>query len=203
MHATLPYDPKKAHEYYLRTRKLKGRKSGQVDPKTADLAKRLSGKTDDQIRGEAAKSKDPAEKKLINTMLKNRQQIRSAAGSKPKKDPKILAQQRQHAAARVASLRSELADLNKKLKDALSKKRQSTAKEKRGPTAAEKSKSARESKKYQAKNKQTLANKRQASSSKKSTSARSRASSVESLSRRVTETKGKLDAAIKRQKSLG
>lgn len=204
MHGTTPYDPKKAHAYYLRTRQLKGRKKGHVDPKTADLAKRLKGKSDDQIRAEAAKSQDPAEKQLINTMLRNRQQIQSRGGSKKAKvDPKVLAQQRKHVAARVASLRSELADLNKKLKDAMAKKRKSTAKEKRGPTAAEKSKSARESKKFRDKNKQKLANKRRASSSKKSTPARTRASSVDSLKRQISEAQGKLDAAIHRQKSLG
>jgi hypothetical protein len=32
MHADAPYDPKKAHEYYLRTRKLKGRKAGAGQP---------------------------------------------------------------------------------------------------------------------------------------------------------------------------
>src|SRR5436190_5524622 len=29
MHGTTPYDPRKAHEYYLKTRHLKGRKKGQ------------------------------------------------------------------------------------------------------------------------------------------------------------------------------
>lgn len=202
MHVALPYDPKKAHEYYLRTRKLKGRKKGQVDPKVADLAKRLRGKTDEQIRKEAENSKDPAEKKLITTMLKNRQQIRSTGGSK-KVSPKVLEQQKKNAAARVASLRTQLADLNRQLKDAMAKQRKSKAKEKRGPTTAEKSKAAREAKKYQDKNKQTLANKRQTSSSKKSTSAKTRDNSVDSLARRVSETKGKLNAAIERQKSLG
>jgi hypothetical protein len=203
MHGTAPYDPKKAHAYYLRVRQLKGRKKGHgVDPKTADLAKRLSGKTDDQIRAEAAKSRDPAEKQLINTMLANRQKIHGKDGPK-KVDPKVLAEQKKHAAARVASLRSELADLNQKLKDAVAKERKSKAKAKRGPTAAEKSKNARESKKYKDKHKQELSNKSRASSSKKHSSARSRASSVDSLKRRVTETQGKLHAAIQREKSLG
>lgn len=33
-HAGKPYDPQKAHEYYLRTRKLKGRKSGSKESLT-------------------------------------------------------------------------------------------------------------------------------------------------------------------------
>lgn len=32
MHGTAPYDPAKARAYYLRTRKLKGRKKGAQDP---------------------------------------------------------------------------------------------------------------------------------------------------------------------------
>jgi hypothetical protein len=34
MHGARPYDPQKAHEYYLRTRKLKGRRKGQGDSYT-------------------------------------------------------------------------------------------------------------------------------------------------------------------------
>lgn len=202
MHGPRAYDPKKAHEYYLRVRKLKGRKKGrQLDPKVGELAKRLAGMSDKEIHNEIAKSTNPAEKKLIGIMLTNRQKIQSKKAT-PKVDPKVLAQQKQHAAARVASLRSELADLNTKLKAALAKSRQSKAKAKRGPTAADKSKSAREAKQYRAKHKTKLATKR-AASSKKFTSARTRSSSVEALTKQITETKGKLDAAIKRQKSLG
>lgn len=198
MHEARPYDPKKAHEYYLRVRKLKGRKKGPIDPKVATLAKRLAGMSDKEIHNEVAKSKDPVEKKLIATMLGNRQRIQSK-----KVDPKVLAVQKQHAAERVASLRSELADLNKKLKEALDKQRKTKAKAARGPTAADKSKSSRDAKKYRDKNKQTLSNKRRGASGKKSTSTRTRDNSVDSLKKRVNETQGKLDTAIKRQKSLG
>jgi len=34
MHGVKPYDPQKAHEYYLRTRKLKGRRKGRGDSYT-------------------------------------------------------------------------------------------------------------------------------------------------------------------------
>jgi chromosome segregation ATPase len=50
MHASAPYDPKKAHEYYLRTRKLKGRKPGQAQPPTA----KKSAKTPQQVAKEKA-----------------------------------------------------------------------------------------------------------------------------------------------------
>lgn len=43
MHGPQPYDPAKAREYYLRTRKLKGRKKGQADP-TSPQSKKLVAK---------------------------------------------------------------------------------------------------------------------------------------------------------------
>lgn len=137
MHGTRPYDPKKAHEYYMRTRKLKGRKKGQVDPKVADLAKRLRGKTDTQIRDEAEKSTDPAERKLIMQMLKNRQTIRSQnalkkvgsnsikSGDVQKRTAKEKARSAAEAASKLKSATKEveaasqeLADLNDSLKAA-------------------------------------------------------------------------------------
>lgn len=97
MHGSQPYDPKKAREYYLRTRKLKGRKKGKgVDPakrrtaflkklggdnvhETAALVKRMRGLSDEQMLAEA--KKNPKHAKAINTLIRNRQRIRS---SKPK-----------------------------------------------------------------------------------------------------------------------
>lgn len=197
MHAGRPYDPKKAHEYYLRTRKLKGRKKGQFSPKVANLAKRLAGMSDEQIQQEIHNSKDPAEKKLIGIMLGNRQKKQGAA--KPKATP----EQKAAAAKRVSSLQSKLADLNKRLKDAMAKARKSEAKKKRGPTAADKSKKARESKQYRDKHKQKLSNKRKTAASKDKASGRSRADSVSAIKFDIAETKGKLQKAIERQKALG
>lgn len=197
VHAGKPYDPKKAHEYYLRTRELKGRKKGQFDPKVANLAKRLAGMSDEQIQQEIKKSKDPAEKKLIGIMLGNRQKKQQVT------KPKVTPEQKQAAAHRVVSIRSELADLHKKLKDALAKSRKSAAKAKRGPTKADKSKQAREAKKYRDKNKQKLANKRKAAVSKDKASGKPKADSVDSLKKQIAETKGRLAKAVERQKALG
>lgn len=199
MHAGRPYDPKKAHEYYLRTRKLKGRQKGQYNPHLATLAKRLAGMSDEQIHEEIKKSNNPAEKKLIQIMLGNRQRIQGKAPTKPKATP----EQKAAAARRVSSLQSKLSDLNRKLKDAMAKARKSEAKKKRGPTQAEKSKQARESKKYRQKHKQKLASKRKTAASKDKASGRSRADSVESIKAEIAETKGRLHKAIARQKALG
>lgn len=200
MHGTRPYDPKKAHEYYLRTRNLKGRKKGQYDPKVASLAKELAGMTDGQIKDRIKKTKDPAERKLIGIMLTKRQKIHGAKTSSKK--TKATPEEKQAAAKRVSSLQSKLAELNKRLKDALAKARKSEAKKKRGPTAADKSKKARESRKYRDKNKQKLRNKRTAAKKDKA-SGRSRADSVETIKSDIAETKGRLEKAIARQKALG
>lgn len=197
MHGAKPYDPKKAHEYYLRTRNLKGRKKGQYDPKVATLAKRLAGMSDKQIQDEIKKSNDPAEKKLIGIMLGNRQKKQTA--TKPKATP----EQKQAAARRVSTLQSKLADLNEKLKAATAKARKSEAKRKRGPTQADKSKKARESKQYRDKHKQKLASKRRTATSKDKASGKSRADSVSSIKSDIAETKGRLQKAIARQKALG
>ena len=199
-HGPRPYDPKKAHEYYLRTRKLKGRKKGQYDPAVANLAKRLAGMSDSQIQDEIKKSKNPAERKLIGIMLSNRQKTHG-----PKGPAKVQAtpEQKQAAAKRVASLQTKLAELNQKLKVAMAKARESEAKKKRGPTQADKSKKARESKKYRDKHKQKLATKRKTAASKDKASGTSRADSVSSIKSDIAETKGRLQKAIARQKALG
>lgn len=97
MHGSQPYDPKKAHDYYLRNRKLKGRKKGKgVDRakhrtaflkkigganvrETVDLVKRMRGMSDEQMLAEA--EKNPKQAKAINNLIRNRQRIRA---SKPK-----------------------------------------------------------------------------------------------------------------------
>jgi len=198
MHGPRPYDPKKAHDYYIRTRHLKGRKKGQVNPKVASLAKRLAGKSDEHIQGEIAKSTNPAEKKLMQAMLANRQR-RQGKKSQPKATP----EQRQAAARRVASLQAKLGELNQKLKEAMAKARKSDAKKKRGPTAADKSKKARDAKQYRQKHKQKLANKSKTAASKDKASGKPRADSVESIKSDIAETKGRLKTAIARQKALG
>lgn len=197
MHAGRPYDPKKAHEYYLRTRELKGRKKGQFHPKVAALAKRLAGMSDNQIKEEIQKSSNPAEKRLIGIMLGNRQKKQGT--SKPRATP----EEKAAAAKRVSSLQSKLADLNRKLKEATAKTRKSEAKKKRGPTQADKSKKTRESKQYREKHKQKLANKRKTATSKDKASGKSRADSVSSIKFDIAETKGRLQKAIARQKALG
>jgi hypothetical protein len=203
MHGRVAYDPKKAHDYYLRTRKLKGRK--KVSPQVAAAAKRLAGKSDAEITAEINKTKDPNEAKLMQTLLKSRQKLRGkTAVAKAVSKPKVKAtlEQKQAAAKQVTSIRSELAELNNRLKEAKAKARKSETKAKRGPTAADKSEKARESKKYRDKHKQTLANKGKTATNKDKASGKTRADSVTSLERKISETKDRLVKAIAKEKAL-
>lgn len=101
MHGSAPYDAAKAHDYYMRTRKLKGRKKGtaKVDPaahekflknlpmgkagastkEIGDLVKSMAGKSDIELlsQAEQARKKDPHKADTIVALLKNRQGIRA------------------------------------------------------------------------------------------------------------------------------
>lgn len=111
MHGKRPYDPVKARAYYLRTRKLKGRKKGTADQRANQIKYRaaldnflkklpmavegadlkttekfvdeMRGKTDAELRAEAAKIKrekgndDGAQVATIEALLKNRDRVRS------------------------------------------------------------------------------------------------------------------------------
>lgn len=242
MHGNSVYDPKKAHEYYLRTRKLKGRQKGQAAPppkqnsskgkevenflnklpmsaagfKTQEIAsfvKEAVKKTDDEVKADIENLnkhltvQNAAKAATLDVLLRNRSAKpaaeKPAKKAPPKKDPQILKRQKQHAARRVASIRSELADLNRKLKDAMAEARKSEAKKKRGPTRAEKTKAAKEAKKYRDKHKQKLANKRKGAASKSKASGKPKADTVTSLKNKIDETRGRLDKAIQAQKALG
>jgi hypothetical protein len=61
MHGTTPYDPRKAHEYYLKTRHLKGRKKGQSKyTVTFDSGKKV------QLNAKQLKKKKPT---LLSVLL--------------------------------------------------------------------------------------------------------------------------------------
>ena len=86
------YDPVKAREYYLRTRKLKGRKKAAAKPVGAAASIKLTPKG--PPKGLASK---PAAKKPT--------------------DPKVLAKQRKQAAERVNKLKDELKEVQARLKE--------------------------------------------------------------------------------------
>jgi hypothetical protein len=87
MHAGAPYDPKKAHDYYERTKKLKGRKKGSAKPPSATnragakppvkkhtQVKDLSPQQKKELQAYAAQKVQEAQKKLneLNRKLKDK-----------------------------------------------------------------------------------------------------------------------------------
>lgn len=262
MHGTALYDPKKAHEYYLRTRELKGRKKGKGEPtsvkreagavdkgkqeqflnnlpmtkagmprqEVVDMIKKVASLSDAQIHveiGQIRQSKEENADAKIATLehlmllrKSSQKSVKQPLAKKPGKsaEQKGLEKAADNAASqvtpaqakkllataskRVTSIKQELADLNNKLKKAMAAARKSAAKEKRGPTASEKSKAARESKKYRDKNKQKIANKAKRASSKSKSKSGSKKDSVADLKKRISEVQGRLDVAVKKQKSL-
>jgi hypothetical protein len=139
----VPYDPVKAHEYYLRIRELKGRKKGQVGVSAPrelhpSYTVRLhDGKTVHLSAKQLAEQKAYAAKRVSDI-----------------KD-------------RLAELGSEL---RKMMSEAKKKSVKSKRDAEKKPTVAEKSKAARESKQYREKHRAKLAAKRKSPDSKKSDS---------------------------------
>jgi len=178
MHGRAPYDPVKAHEYYIRTRQLKGRKKGSNVPQTPTGARKKSSKF--RVSYEGGK-----------TVELTAQQ---------------LAEQQAYAAKRANDIKKSLAELGTKLKNKIADAKEREAKAKReakkAPTAAEKSQAARESKKYREKHKTELATKAKKAGSKESTTATSKTDSVASLEKQITEIKGRLTAAVAKQRAL-
>lgn len=181
IHATLPYDPAKAHQYYLRTRQLKGRKLGQnVVPSR----------------------KNP----LVGDTGQSTYTVKLPDGSTSVVTAKQLSEQKAYAAQRVGEIKKALSafssDLKKAMREARMKKAESERNANKPPTAVEKSKAARESKQFQEKHKTELATKAKirAKSSPKTTS--DNTDPVAELNTRVTQIKDSLKAAVAQQRAL-
>lgn len=180
-HLAAGYDPVKAHEYYIRTRKLKGRKSAgnqlvptKGPPKGKDPR---TGKTKEQISKDARTK----QRKELGERIK-------ALGDKLKK-----------LKARILELELEEASENRKSKA----KSERAAKEAAKPdSAAEKAEKARDAEKYRDKNQQKLQSKSNDSSSSGSgSSSKSPAKvsdSIDDLKALATRVEGKL--AVAKQK---
>lgn len=175
------YDPVKAHQYYLRTRKLKGRKSGSADSKRPDFAGSL------KVGAIKAKRKQDAKARQRKELA---EAIRNLEDRLKKLEALIRTKQHEEAAE------------NRKSKA----KKERAAKEKDKPkSAAEKAKIARENKKYREKNQQKLksdAKKRDGSSGGGSSSKTNKDSksgpSVSDLKTLATRVRGQI--AVAKQK---
>jgi hypothetical protein len=176
MHANVPYDPKKAHEYYLRTRKLKGRKPAAAKP------------------GLGSRS---ALAKAAQNQPKKHTQI-SDLSPQQKRELQVVAR------ARVEKAQQKLSELNKKLKDKLAEAKKAERDAKKPKTAAEKSKDAREAKKYRQSHKTEISTKSKAKrgSDKASGKDASSNNSVEGLKKQIASAEKELATAKAKQKAL-
>ena len=185
MHGSAPYDPVKAHEYYIKNRKLKGRKPGEED---------------------LAKDKKPKSSGSF-TVKSN--------GKTYKLSSQQLTEQKAYAAQRVMGIKKKLHKLNVELKKKMAEAKKTetetkkTAKEAKKPdSAAEKSSKAKDSEKYRDKNKQTLKNKSKKAASEEKTESgeksdkKSGTDSVESLKKTIEGAQKNLKDALNRQRAL-
>lgn len=177
MHAKEPYDPAKAHEYYLRTRKLKGRKAG---------IKEVVGK-----------------KQTMGRKLGAPQTYTVTVGGKTAQlTAKQLKEQKAYAAQRVVAIKKKLAKLNAELKKRVAEAKKAERDAKKPDTAAEKSQKARDAKKYRDKNQQKLASKGKRVASENKTSSDSKPDSVAELKKTIVGVNKSLKAAVERQRVL-
>lgn len=189
MHGADPYDPVKAHDYYIRTRKLKGRKKGSAPP--------LSGKT----AGSPSFTVDLGGGKVRMTSKELKAQQAYAAERVKEIKDKIA---KLHELLKEKMKNAEKAD--RKHKEAL-----------KPDTAAEKADKARESKKYRDKHKQELKTKAKEAASKSGGSSQGNSggssdsgsskgskgqSEVARLKSSIKKAQAKLTVAINRQKAL-
>jgi hypothetical protein len=177
------YDPVKAHEYYEKHKKLKGRKKGSAQPRPNRNAG--TGKIPTGFAKSNAKRHESAKAKQKKELAARIQSL-----SKKLNELEALIRKKEH---------EEKAD-NRKSKA----KKERAAKEKDKPkTAAEKAKAARENEKYRDKHKQGLKNKAKKAASKSggSSSSKNKPAAKASVSElKVLATKVKGQIAVAKQK---
>lgn len=181
IHARTPYDPVKAHQYYLRTRKLKGRKVG---------------------RSAAPTRKNP----LIGDTSETRYIVDLGEGQILNLTKQQLDEQKAYAAERVKQIKESLKDLGSKLREAMADAKERKAKAEREaakpPTAAEEAEAARESKQYREKHKTELATKAKRKARTKTETKSESADPVAELETKVSQIKDSLKAAVAQQRAL-
>lgn len=184
MHGSRPYDPIKAHEYYMRTRKLKGRQ----------VRKELPASVRSRMRENFSVTKSPTYSVIL------------ANGEKVIFTRRQLVEQRAYIAKRVESIKKNLEKLNAKLsvmmKEAEEKKAKSIREANKKPTAAEKSKAARESKQYREKHKTELATKSRQANKNEPKKEPAKTDPVEELTNKINIVKDRLTAAVAKQRAL-
>ena len=180
MHADhAPYDPRKAHEYYLRTRKLKGRRKGSAQPPPAQRS---------QFGRKAAKPAPKRHTQISDLSPQQKQEMRA------------------YAAQRVKAAQSKLTELNKKLKEKMAEAKKAERDAKKPPTASEKAKAAREAKKYRQSHKTELKSKAKAARAKagggSDSKGKTTSDSISGLKKQIAAAEKELAVAKAKQKAL-
>lgn len=193
------YDPVKAHEYYEKHKKLKGRKKAQAE--VTGLVSRAAARA---VTGAAkAKGQDPR-------TGKTKKEIHQNARAKQRQD---LVEQIQGMEQRLTKLE---ALIKKRSHEEASEDRKGKAKKERAAkestkpkTAAEKAEAARDAKKNRSKHQQREKNRdkkkddgKSGGSSKKKAGGKSGKHTVAELKVKVTEVKGKIQAAKQKLAAL-
>lgn len=180
------YDPNRAHEYYLRTRKLKGRKPGRGQ--------------DPQSEGRPVVSQDPR-------AGKTRKQIVKGARAKQRKELAAAIQNLERKLQKLEALIQKKMHAEKSENRKGQAKKERAAKEKDKPkSAAEKAQIARENEKYRQKHKQELKTKAKkddksgGGSSKNKTD--SKKTSVTELKSLATKVRGQIQVAKQKLAAL-
>lgn len=168
------YDPAKAHAYYLRTRKLKGRRKGRAEQLSTTGAKKVGSSSTTYT-------------------------VKLNSGQAIKLTGKQLVEQQVYAAKRINNIKKSLAELGTRLKMMMAETRREI---KKSPTVADKSKAARESKQYRDKHKQEISTKRKTKATKESTESERKEDAIVELEKKINEVKGRLTAAVAKQRSL-
>lgn len=107
------YDPVKAHEYYERTKQLKGHSTGTSTAKLNDtgkaavdyVKKSINSERDQKIQSEAAREKREAEAKISAYSQKVQQKIESIRAQI--KDDNMMDSHKEHLRAQIADLRNQ------------------------------------------------------------------------------------------------
>lgn len=177
------YDPVKAHEYYERTKKLKGRRRRRSDPPIQVVRRSATRPVQVGRRPPGQESRD--------AKIRQRQELKTRIQSLERKLKllEIKIQEREHEEARED-------------RKGTAKKERARKEREKPTTAAEKAKKARESEKYRKKHRQELKSKRDSGKSGGgSTDKKTAGAKTESASQlKVLATKVKGQIAVAKQK---
>lgn len=185
MHGESAYDPAKAREYYLRTRKLKGRKKGVEEP----LVGRGTPRSAQSSIGRKRRTKGSGSVSITYD------------GMTYKLTPRQHAEQKAYAGMRVAKIKTRIHKLESALRVKMAETRKKEKAAKKPKSASDKRKAAKKSEKYRDKNQQKVKSQAKKSSEKKS-SKKSDTNTVEGLKTAIASAQRNLSKAVERQRAL-